>query len=61
VSGSQIAGFLNGSRDMFDVAKRREPVAEKREETRDLYQENDFSLDSGSIGKFRRGMVGYRR
>jgi hypothetical protein len=61
VTTSQIAGFLNGSRDMFDVAKRREARAEKRGNRKESYQENDFSLESRSVGKFRRERVGYRR
>jgi hypothetical protein len=56
-----MAGFLNVSREMFDVAKRREPRGEKRGDRKELYRENDSSLESGSVGKPRRQMVGYRR
>jgi hypothetical protein len=46
---------------MFDVAKRREPSTEKREDRRDLYLENDIPLEGGRVPKSVREMVGYKQ
>jgi hypothetical protein len=46
---------------MFDVAKRQEPRAEKREERKGLYQENDFCLEGGSVARARRERGGEKR
>jgi hypothetical protein len=61
MSISQMAGFLNCSGDMFDVAKRREPRADKRGKRKELYREKDCSMERGSVGESRRERVGYRR
>jgi hypothetical protein len=44
---------------MFDVAKRREPGAETREEKKDFYREDDFSLERRRVAKTISEMVGY--